>query len=116
MGNGESPLKTHTEALTNLLNEALNDEQITVHMAMRYQYPAMEDVLTEMQHQNYNRIIILPLFPHYASSSSGSAIQKALSIISNALSGSFLSVKYLTLKSTAFSIASLVIVQLWNFS
>lgn len=42
----------------------------------------MDRVLEEMKRENYDKIIILPLFPHYASSSSGSAIQKALSIIS----------------------------------
>ena len=42
----------------------------------------MDKVLEEMRLANYDRIVILPLFPHYASSSSGSAIQKAMRIIS----------------------------------
>jgi ferrochelatase len=41
----------------------------------------MDTVLGRMQKKGYERIIILPLFPQYASASSGSAIEKALKII-----------------------------------
>ncbi len=82
LGKGQSPLLTITEALTDRLNEQLNDESIFVHMAMRYQEPSMPSVLAEMQKQNYDKIIVLPMFPHYASSSTGSAIQRAMELIS----------------------------------
>ena len=42
----------------------------------------MDRVMEEMRLQNYDRIIILPLYPHYASSSTGSSIQKAFEIMS----------------------------------
>jgi ferrochelatase len=48
---------------------------------MRYQNPSMEIVLDKMHKANYDQIIILPLFPQYASASSGSAIEKAMNII-----------------------------------
>ena len=41
---------------------------ITVHMAMRYQAPSMDEVLETMRLENYDKIVILPMFPHYASS------------------------------------------------
>ncbi len=78
---GESPIMVHTQALTEALNQRLNDQQITVHMAMRYQEPSMDDVLETMRLANYDKILILPMFPHYASSSTGTAIQKAMEII-----------------------------------
>ena len=81
-GGGESPLLTYTAELTNQLNSRLNGENIFVHMAMRYQEPSMDKVLEEMRLLNYDRIIVLPMFPHYASSSSGSAMQRAMEIIS----------------------------------
>ena len=81
-GNGASPLKTITQDLTEQLNTLLSQENITVHMAMRYKDPSMDKVLQEMKELNYDKIIIFPMFPHYASSSSGSAIQRALEIIS----------------------------------
>ncbi|MEE2755470.1 MAG: ferrochelatase [Myxococcota bacterium] len=80
-GNGRSPLLTITKALTEELNSRLNDDDIFVHMAMRYQEPSMDSVLESMQRENYDKIVILPMFPHYASSSSGSAIQRAMDII-----------------------------------
>ncbi len=82
VGEGDSPIRTHTVRLTELLNEQLSGEGITVHMAMRYQGPAIEDVLETMRHERYDKILILPLFPHYASSSSGTALQKAMEVIS----------------------------------
>jgi ferrochelatase len=48
---------------------------------MRYQNPSMDSVLGRMRLANYDQIIILPLFPQYASASSGSAIEKAMNII-----------------------------------
>jgi ferrochelatase len=48
---------------------------------MRYQNPSMDLVLERMKLANYDKIVILPLFPQYASASSGSAIEKAMSII-----------------------------------
>lgn len=80
-GNGVSPLLTHTQNVVNLLQKRFEGEQITVEMAMRYQNPSMESVLERMRRANYDRIIILPLFPQYASASNGSAIDKALEII-----------------------------------
>ena len=82
MGDGSSPLMTITTELSAQLNALLNDEHIYVHMAMRYQEPSMSSVLDEMKKQNYDKIVIFPLFPQYASSSSGSAIQRAMEIIS----------------------------------
>lgn len=80
-GNGVSPLLTHTQNVVNLLNQRFDGEEVTVEMAMRYQNPSMESVLEKMRRANYHRIIIIPLFPQYASASNGSAIDKALEII-----------------------------------
>jgi ferrochelatase len=38
-------------------------------------------VLEKMRKANYDRIVILPLFPQYASASTGSAVEKAMNII-----------------------------------
>ena len=82
LGKGESPLLTITRDLTSQLNAELNKDEIYVHMAMRYQEPSMPSVLEEMKKENYDKIVVLPMFPHYASSSTGSAIQRAMEIIS----------------------------------
>lgn len=81
LSNNESPLLTYTENTTKLLQERFNDKDVTIHMAMRYQNPSMDKVLEEMRRENYEKIVILPLFPQYASASGGSAIEKAMNII-----------------------------------
>lgn len=82
LGKGESPLLTHTQALIKILESDKDSENITFEFAMRYQNPSMDDVFQKIQKSNYDRLVIFPLFPHYASASSGSAIEKTMKIIS----------------------------------
>ncbi|MBB78281.1 MAG: ferrochelatase [Crocinitomicaceae bacterium] len=81
VNNGISPLIMHTENLQKKLQKRFINENITVHIAMRYQNPSMYNVLHKMSLENYDEIILLPLFPQYASASSGSAIELAMDII-----------------------------------
>ncbi len=80
-GNGISPLISNTNSLRKKLQDRFEGDNVDIHVAMRYQNPSMYDVLEEMRKENYDQIIILPLFPHYASASSGSAIALAMKII-----------------------------------
>jgi ferrochelatase len=72
---------THTANVVKLVQDRFNASDVTIEMAMRYQNPSMDSVLERMRLANYDQIIILPLFPQYASASSGSAIEKAMNII-----------------------------------
>ncbi len=81
LGNGESPLLTHTLALQALLQKNFEGEEVTIEIAMRYKNPSLDHVLEKMRKANYDRIVILPLFPQYASASTGSAVEKAMNII-----------------------------------
>ena len=76
-----SPLLYYSESLKEKLQSALGNE-FEVELAMRYKNPSMKSVLDRMQKKGYKKIIILPLFPQYASASTGSAINKAMDIIS----------------------------------
>ena len=80
-GNGVSPLMTHTENVVKKVQKRFEGNDVTIEMAMRYQNPSMDVVLERMRLANYDQIIIIPLFPQYASASSGSAIEKAMNII-----------------------------------
>lgn len=82
VGDGQSPIMTYTKELTDALNTALAADNIEVHMAMRYQTPSIPTVLEEMRAQNYDKILVLPLYPQYASSSSGTALQRVMEVIS----------------------------------
>lgn len=81
VGKGVSPLITHSVNVQNKLKDLFKDENVTIELAMRYQNPSMDSVLERMHKANYDQIIILPLFPQYASASSGSAIEKAMNLI-----------------------------------
>ncbi len=81
-GGGVSPLITHSQNLQKKLAKKFDGQNVTIELAMRYKNPSMDSVLERMHKANYDKIIILPLFPQYASASSGSAIDKAMSIIS----------------------------------
>lgn len=81
LSDGVSPLMTHTKNVQTLLQESFQQENVTVEMAMRYQNPSMDSVLERMHKANYDEIILLPLFPQYASASTGSAVEKAMDII-----------------------------------
>lgn len=79
---GESPLLTFGKKLQELVAEKYSDDpNVTIEFAMRYQNPSLDSVLARMEKAAYERIVILPLFPQYASSSSGSAMEKAMNII-----------------------------------
>ncbi len=80
-GEGVSPLKTHTQKLKELVEKKFEGENVTFEVAMRYQNPSMDSVLERMKKALYDEIIIIPLFPQYASASTGSAVEKAMDII-----------------------------------
>jgi ferrochelatase len=81
LGNGVSPLLTHTNNVVAKVKERFSGENVTIEMAMRYQNPSMDSVLERMRKANYEQLIIIPLFPQYASASTGSAMDKAMDII-----------------------------------
>lgn len=76
-----SPLLKHSTELAKKLQLAVGSDY-TVELAMRYQKPSMESVLERMKKEGYHQIIVFPLFPQYASSSTGSALQRFMEIVS----------------------------------
>ena len=71
-----SPLKVHTERLAALLQEHLSrsgGDSVQVRYAMRYGRPAVADVLGELRQQGCDRILVLPLYPQYAASTTASS-------------------------------------------
>jgi protoporphyrin/coproporphyrin ferrochelatase len=78
-GNG-SPLLYYSERAKGLLQQQLGEEY-SVHLAMRYKKPGIPEVLEQMRHQNYDKIVVVPLFPQYASASTGSALEEVMRVI-----------------------------------
>ncbi len=62
-----SPLRYYTQTQTQKLKKEISDKQIEVDYAMRYGNPSIKKVLTNLQKKGCENIIILPLYPQYAS-------------------------------------------------
>jgi ferrochelatase len=76
-----SPLKVHTARQAQLLREALAERveplpPPVVEYAMSIGNPSIREVLGCMQRQGCERILVLPLYPQYASSSTAAAFDE----------------------------------------
>ena len=74
---GGSPLKAHTEQLARLLASELAGRTgvpLVVDYAMRYGQPSVEAAIDAMKAQGCDRLLVLPLYPQYAASSTATAL------------------------------------------
>ena len=72
-----SPLKVHTERQARMLRGYLGERikaPLVVDYAMRYGSPSVPDLLTGMKDQGCDRILVLPLYPQYAASTTATAL------------------------------------------
>jgi protoporphyrin/coproporphyrin ferrochelatase len=76
-----SPLLFYSERAKDLLQEQLGSSY-EVHLAMRYKNPSIPSVLEKMRKANYQKIIVLTMFPQYASASTGSALEEVMRVVS----------------------------------
>jgi protoporphyrin/coproporphyrin ferrochelatase len=75
-----SPLLFYGLDLKKLLQESLGNEYL-ISFGMRYQSPSLESAIDEFKNKGMEKIIVIPLFPQYASASTGSAIEKVMDIL-----------------------------------
>lgn len=76
-----SPLLYYSEAQARLLQEKLGDEY-QVELAMRYQNPSVPSALAKLKAGLVESIKVIPLFPQYASASTGSVMQLVMELVS----------------------------------
>ena len=69
-----SPLKVHTHKQASLLRGALGQRghKVGVTMAMRYGSPSLPDVLDLLKAEGCERILVLPAYPQYSGTTTGS--------------------------------------------
>lgn len=68
-----SPLRVHTEKQTSLLQGYISQRTkapFVVDYAMRYGNPSIHSVMHKLKEQNCQRILVVPMYPQYAASSS----------------------------------------------
>ena len=76
-----SPLLHYSIRQQELLQQALGNNYI-VELAMRYQKPSIEVALERLKKKQVANLKVIPLFPQYASASTGSVNQKIMQIVS----------------------------------
>jgi len=77
-----SPLLYHTKTLTEKLRQRLQGDY-QVEFAMRYGNPSIESVLNKLKSSGVEDLIVIPLYPQYAMSSSLSSIEKVRELIAD---------------------------------
>jgi len=75
---GKSPINEWTEKQRSMLEVSLrnNYESIDVYTAMRYWNPLTKEVVANIESKNYDKIILLPLYPHYSITTTGSSFNE----------------------------------------
>ncbi len=73
-----SPLKVHTERQAKLLGGYLGQggHAVDVAWAMRYGAPSIADTLNQLRAAGHDRILVIPLYPQYAASTTASVMDE----------------------------------------
>ncbi len=74
---GGSPLRQLTEEQGENIENALQRHGVNakVYIAMRYWHPYTEEALTQIKRDRITKLVILPLYPQYSISTSGSSLK-----------------------------------------
>lgn len=75
-----SPLSFHLSELVAKVHSGLKNK-VGVYGAMRYGNPSLKSVLEIVRLKGFNEVVIIPLFPQYASSTTGSVVEYAMGIM-----------------------------------
>ena len=75
-----SPLIAYSRAFADKLAATLGDEYRVV-LGMRYGKPSLNEAIAELTREPLKELVIFPLYPQYASASTGSSLEEALRIL-----------------------------------
>lgn len=75
-----SPLIVISRSLQRKLQASLGESHV-VFLAMRYAKPNLKEVLETIQRKGFKKLVVAPLFPHYASSTTGTVVQRVMEIV-----------------------------------
>jgi protoporphyrin/coproporphyrin ferrochelatase len=77
-----SPIKLYGHSVVEKLRKKV-DKDTTVELAMRYQNPSIESVIKKMLYEDkIEHLTVFPMFPQYASASTGSAHEEVMRVLS----------------------------------
>jgi protoporphyrin/coproporphyrin ferrochelatase len=74
---GGSPLRKITEAQAEALEHRLQEigQSVQVYIGMRYWHPFTEEAIARIKQDNIRKLVILPLYPQFSISTSGSSFR-----------------------------------------
>lgn len=74
---GGSPLRRITEEQAAALRQSLSDrgQEVQVYIGMRYWHPFTEEAIAQIKADGIERLVILPLYPQFSISTSGSSFR-----------------------------------------
>mmetsp|Transcript_20894 Transcript_20894/g.42184 ORF Transcript_20894/g.42184 Transcript_20894/m.42184 type:complete len:515 (-) Transcript_20894:151-1695(-) len=75
---GGSPILQYTKAQADLMAKSLKDRygiEAKTYIGMRYWYPFTEEALEQIKKDGINALVILPLYPQFSISTSGSSLR-----------------------------------------
>lgn len=75
---GGSPILQYTQAQADLMTKALKERHgidASTYIGMRYWYPFTEEALAKIREDGINALVILPLYPQFSISTSGSSLR-----------------------------------------
>jgi len=75
-----SPLRFYSDEVVEMLQERLGDEYFVL-LGMRYQNPSLDGALEQLRTMGLERIVVIPLFPQYASATTGSVYEKVMRLV-----------------------------------
>jgi len=82
-----SPLKVHTSRQASLLRRRFESQRqppITVEFAMRYGEPSIPGVLLRLKAEGCERVLVIPLYPQFAASTTASALDEIARFVQRA--------------------------------
>jgi protoporphyrin/coproporphyrin ferrochelatase len=77
---GGSPLAVYSKRLTNKIGERLQaalGDRVRVALGMTYGNPSVASAIRSLAEENAKRLLVLPLYPQYCSSTTGSVFDRA---------------------------------------
>ena len=75
-----SPIMVHMRTLFDRLKQKPN-KALDYYFAMRYGRPSLAEVLKKINTNGYEKLFIIPMFPQYADSTTGSVIEKSKEVL-----------------------------------
>ena len=77
----ESPLRYYTRQQGEALDAAMGGPELSVRWAMRYGQPSIRQELEAFKDEGYDRILVVPLYPQYSSTTTASVTDEVFRVL-----------------------------------